>query len=72
MQFAKIPDHYAFKNALIRMAATDKVAHAQLFIGPTGSANLALALAFATYLNCRSPKQTNACGNCFPVPAWNN
>ncbi|MGI2299487.1 ATP-binding protein [Candidatus Cardinium hertigii] len=65
MQFAKIPDHYAFKNALIRMVATDKVAHAQLFIGPTGSANLALALAFATYLNCSSSKETDSCGNCF-------
>ncbi|MGI2299004.1 ATP-binding protein [Candidatus Cardinium hertigii] len=65
MQFAKIPDHDAFKNALIRVAATHKVAHAQLFLGPTGSANLALALAFATYLNCSSPNQTDACGNCF-------
>ncbi|MGI2257084.1 ATP-binding protein [Candidatus Cardinium hertigii] len=65
MQFAKIPDHYAFKNGLIRVASTDKVAHAQLFIGPTGSANLALALAFATYLNCIFPKKTDACGSCF-------
>lgn len=65
MQFAKIPEHYALKNTLIRMATTGKVAHAQLFVGPTGAANFALALAFATYLNCSCRKETDACGSCF-------
>ncbi|WP_342265301.1 DNA polymerase III subunit delta [Cardinium endosymbiont of Philonthus spinipes] len=65
MQFAAIPEHHAFKSTLIRMAVTGKVAHAQLFIGPAGSANLALALAFATYLNCSSRQEDDACGSCF-------
>ncbi|WP_419241319.1 ATP-binding protein [Cardinium endosymbiont of Nabis limbatus] len=65
MQFAEIPEHYAFKSTLIRMAVTGKVAHAQLFIAPPGSANLALALAFATYLNCSSRQESDACGSCF-------
>ncbi len=64
MQFAEIPGHYALKNTLIRMAVTGKVAHAQLFVGPVGCANLALALAFATYLNCSARQQINACGSC--------
>lgn len=65
MQFAEIPEHHAFKNTLIRMAVTGKVAHAQLFVGPAGSANLALALAFATYLNCSCRQEADACGSCF-------
>ncbi|CAH2560208.1 DNA polymerase III subunit [Cardinium endosymbiont of Oedothorax gibbosus] len=65
MQFAEIPKHHAFKNTLIRMAVTGKVAHAQLFAGPAGSASLALALAFATYLNCSGRQEADACGNCF-------
>ena len=64
MQFAHIPEHDACKSALIRSVSIDKIAHAQLFIGPIGSANLALALAFATFLNCMSRKQDDACGNC--------
>ncbi|MCT4697328.1 MAG: DNA polymerase III subunit delta [Candidatus Cardinium sp.] len=65
MQFAEIPEHHAFKNTLISMARTGKVAHAQLFVGPVGSANLALALAFATYLNCSCRQEADACGRCF-------
>jgi DNA polymerase III gamma/tau subunit len=65
MQFAEILEHHAFKNTLLRMAVTGKVAHAQLFIGPAGSANLALALAFATYLNCSCRQEADACGSCF-------
>ena len=65
MQFAEIPEHHAFKSTLISMAVTGKVPHAQLFVGPAGSANLALALAFATYLNCSSRLEADACGSCF-------
>ncbi|AXI23988.1 delta subunit [Cardinium endosymbiont of Sogatella furcifera] len=65
MQFAEIPEHHVFKNTLINMALTGRVAHAQLFVGPVGSANLALALAFATYLNCSSRQEADACGRCF-------
>ena len=51
MLFADIPGLDATKHSLINTARQGKVAHAQLFLGPAGSANLALALAFATYLN---------------------
>ncbi|ROT47681.1 ATP-binding protein [Candidatus Cardinium hertigii] len=65
MRFVEIPQHDIFKNALLIAGTTGKVAHAQLFVGPIGSANLALALAFATYLNCTARKEDDACGNCF-------
>ena len=41
------------------------MAHAQLFAGAVeGGAALALALAYATYLNCAAPTETDACGAC--------
>ncbi|GGE96424.1 DNA polymerase III subunit delta [Hymenobacter cavernae] len=42
------------------------VAHAQLFRGAEGSAALALALAYATFLNCenRGPEADDSCGQC--------
>jgi DNA polymerase-3 subunit delta' len=43
---------------------TGQVAHAQLFMGHPGSANLALALAYATLLNCENVGSSDACGQC--------
>lgn len=40
------------------------MAHAQLFAGPEGGAALALALAYATYLNCEAPTEDESCGRC--------
>lgn len=64
MQFAEVPAHCALKSHLIKIALAQKVPHAQLFIGPPGSANLALALSFATYLNCSARQATTSCGLC--------
>jgi len=41
-----------------------RVAHAQLFLGPEGSGNLAIALAFAQYLFCSNPQEDDSCGTC--------
>ena len=35
-----------------------------MFLGPEGSGNLALALAYAQYINCLQPQQEESCGNC--------
>lgn len=40
------------------------VAHALLFDGPSGGGGLALALAFATYVNCENRQELDACGVC--------
>ena len=40
------------------------MAHAQLFMGGEGGANLALALAYATYLNCENKQESDSCGSC--------
>lgn len=56
MRFADIPGLDETKKSLIHAAQEGHIAHAQLFLGPEGSANLAMALAFATYLNADQPQ----------------
>ena len=46
------------------MVKQNRVSHAQLFAGPPGVGKLPMALAFARYLNCEHPTETDACGQC--------
>ena len=74
MRFQDIPGLGSIKNTLIHSVETNHVAHAQLFHGGVGSANLALAWAYATYINCEDKNAINpdteselvgdACGHC--------
>ncbi len=63
MRFQDIQGLESTKQKLVEAVKNDHVAHAQLFAGADGSANLALALAFATYLNCEN-RGEDACGEC--------
>lgn len=64
MQFADIPGLPETKAHLINAVKNNHLAHALLFHGPEGSANLTLSLALATYLYCQNPGETDSCGNC--------
>ena len=66
MQFADIPNQTALKEILRQSVQRGHVAHAQLFRGAEGSAALALALAYAQYLNCesRADDAADSCGYC--------
>jgi len=64
MQFADIQGLNQTKTSLVEAVRKDHVAHAQLFLGPEGSANLAMAIAFASYLNCEDPDDRDSCGQC--------
>ena len=64
MLFSSIPGQADLKAHLIGAAREGRIAHAQLFLGPRGSGNLALALAYARYLVCKEPGQADACGVC--------
>ena len=44
--------------------AKKRIAHAQLFNGPKGSGKLALAIAYARFINCNSPKENDSCQEC--------
>ena len=64
MQFNQIIGHADTKQLLINSVRNRHVAHAQLFMGSEGGANLPLALAYATYLNCEDKLETDSCGVC--------
>jgi DNA polymerase-3 subunit delta' len=64
VQFNEIIGHTETKQLLINSVRNGHVAHAQLFMGGEGSANLPLALAYATYLNCEIKPETDSCGTC--------
>lgn len=64
MRFGDIHGLEETKNHLISSAQRNHVAHAQLFSGVEGSALLPMALAFASYLNCENPTDTDSCGEC--------
>lgn len=64
MQFADIPGKAAEKDFLIKSVKEDRIAHAQLFLGRPGSGQLALALAYGTYLQCNHRTDTDSCGKC--------
>ncbi|MCY7349301.1 MAG: DNA polymerase III subunit delta [Cytophagaceae bacterium] len=64
MLFRDIPGLESLKHTLCQSVSDHHVAHAQLFHGGPGSGALALALAFATYLNCENQQLHDACGTC--------
>lgn len=64
MLFNEIIGLEAIKQTLIRSVRANHVAHAQLFYGTVGSANLAMAWAYSTYINCENKQEQDACGVC--------
>ncbi|MFN7013856.1 MAG: ATP-binding protein [Bacteroidia bacterium] len=64
MLFSEIPGHIEEKQRLIRSVKDNRVSHAQLFLGPVGSGNLALALAYAQYIACENKQAEDSCGEC--------
>lgn len=64
MLFSEIYGLADVKQTLIKSVNSNHVAHAQMFAGKKGTANLALALAFATYINCEDKQGDDSCGKC--------
>ena len=70
MLFKEIIGQEEIKRRLIRTVSEGRVSHAQLFAGPDGSRKLALALAYAQFINCTdrnygSDSETgDSCGKC--------
>ncbi|GAB4040617.1 DNA polymerase III subunit [Spirosoma jeollabukense] len=69
MLFNEIIGQEETKQMLLRAVQTNHLAHALLFDGPMGGANMALALALAQYVNCEDKQQSgtpdaDACGRC--------
>ena len=52
MKFSEIPGNQEIKNKLVRTVLDQRVSHAQLFFGQEDSSKLALAVAYAQFINC--------------------
>jgi DNA polymerase-3 subunit delta' len=64
MLFKEITGLNETKQALLQAVQKGQIAHAQLFFGNEGSANLAMAFAYATYINCENKQAEDSCGQC--------
>ena len=74
MQFKDIVGQTVTANHLTEIIDSGRVSHAQLFLGETSSGSLALAIAYAQYLNCQNRQhygeggqdslRADSCGEC--------
>lgn len=64
MLFREIIGQKEVKEQLIQSVKENRVSHAQLFLGPDGSGNFALALAYAQFISCTNRQETDSCGEC--------
>lgn len=72
MLFKDIIGNNTIKNQLIEAVKNNRISHAQLFFGNSGSGKLALALAYAQYLNCENKTNNDSCDTCPPCLKYKN
>ena len=72
MLFKEIVGNLNTKKQLLEGVKNNRVGHAQLFSGKSGSAKLALALAYAQFLNCEVRIINDSCGTCSSCLKYNN
>ena len=63
MLFKDIIGQDNIKNHLIQTVDNGRISHAQLFIAPTGSGALPMAIAYAQYILCRNKQGENNTGD---------
>jgi DNA polymerase-3 subunit delta' len=64
MFFNNIPGKVEVKKRLVNTVEKGRIPHAQIFLGKEGCGNLAMALAFASYLVCENRTDGDSCGQC--------
>lgn len=64
MRFCDIVGQETVKQKLCQAVQEGRIAHAQLFTGPSGVGKLPLALAYAQYVACPNKTATDSCGVC--------
>lgn len=71
MLFSQIIGHEDIKAKLIQSVKESRVAHAHLFLGQEGTGKLALAIAYAQYINCTNRGENDSCGVCPSCKKYN-
>lgn len=71
MYFKDIIGQQEIKQRLTGAARKGIVPHSQLFYEPGGTGVFPLALAYARYLNCANPSDTDSCGRCHSCAKFN-
>ncbi|MCM1520516.1 MAG: DNA polymerase III subunit delta' [Lachnoclostridium sp.] len=64
MKFSDIVSHDNIKRQLRDMVVDDRIPHAILLHGPSGSGKFLMARAFAQYLHCENRRDGESCGVC--------
>lgn len=64
MQFSQIPGQQSAKDYYLEITKSEKIPHAMMLGGNSGTGKLALAIAFATYLLCENRGEKDSCGQC--------
>lgn len=64
MLFNEIPGNNKIKEELINNVKNERISHALLFYGQQGGGQLALAIAYARYINCEKKRDNDSCGLC--------
>ncbi len=64
MQFKDIIGQQKLKERLLNTVKNGRISHAQLFLGKGVNGKLALAVAYAQYINCTNRTETDSCGKC--------
>lgn len=67
MRFSEIIGQEGIKQKLIQTVLDHRVSHAQMFFGPEGNEKLALAIAYAQFINCQertTGDHPDSCGTC--------
>lgn len=64
MFFKDVVGQEEIKKRLIRSVKEQRISHAQLFAGHSGTGKLAMALAYAQYISCKNRTDEDSCGVC--------
>ncbi len=64
MLFSEVVGQERLKKELLESVKRGRIPHSQLFSGDTGYGSLALAIAYAQYINCTNRGEEDSCGVC--------
>ena len=64
MKFSEVVGQDKIKQLLVEETKSNRISHAQMFLGQSGIGKLPLAIAFSQFLLCDNPSKNDSCGTC--------